>query len=143
LSNVSDELKREIWSNFSEMQHIFLATVDGNQPKVRPVTLIRLKDRFFVATGSNDAKVRQLKQNPKAEFCLLLEKGESKGTLRAECSAKIVMDKGVKADVYNKVAFLKEFWKSPEDPGYTLVELQPSAFEYMKPGTIESVKVQL
>jgi uncharacterized pyridoxamine 5'-phosphate oxidase family protein len=143
LSNVSDEYKREIWCNFSEMQHIFLATVDGNQPKVRPVTLIRLKDRFFVATGSNDAKVRQLKQNPKAEFCLLLEKGESKGTLRAECSAKIVMDKGVKADVYNKVAFLKEFWKSPEDPGYTLVELQPSAFEYMKPGTIESVKVQL
>jgi len=143
LSNVSDELKREIWSNFSEMQHIFLATVDGNQPKVRPVTLIRLKDRFFVATGSNDAKVRQLKQNPKAEFCLLLEKGESKGTLRAECSAKIVMDKGVKADVYHKVAFLKEFWKSPEDLGYTLVELQPSAFEYMKPGTIESVKVQL
>jgi uncharacterized pyridoxamine 5'-phosphate oxidase family protein len=143
LNDTHDELKREIWDNFSEQQHIFLATVEEDQPRVRPVTLIHLQDKFFFATGSNDAKVRQIKQNPKTEFCLLLEKNEQKGTIRAQCSAKIVEDKGVKAHVFSKISFLREFWKTPEDPSYTLVKLHPVGIEYMKPGNVQSVKIKL
>ena len=142
LDENKEKLKQEIWENFVEFQHVFLATVDDDQPRVRPVTLIHLLDKLFVATGSGDAKVRQIRQNPKAEFCLLLEKGEEKGTVRMECLAKIVTDKGVKARLYEKVPFLKEFWKTPEDPSYALISLEPIGFEYLKPGTIESVKVR-
>lgn len=143
MNDTNDELKREVWDNFSEQQHIFLATVEEDQPRVRPVTLIHLQDKFFFATGSNDAKIKQIKQNPKTEFCLLLEKNEQKGTIRAQCSAKIVDDKSVKADIFSKIPFLREFWKNPEDPSYTLVKLHPVEFEYMKTGSVQSVKIKV
>jgi len=143
LNDANDELIQEVWKNFSEEPHIFLATMEGGQPRVRPVTLVYLQDKLFITTGSNDAKVKQIKENPKTEFCLLLEKDERKGTIRVECEARIVEDKGVKADVYNNISFAKEFWGSPEDPNFTLIGLQPIAFEYMKPGTVEAVKIRL
>ena len=143
MNGANVELKEEVWKNFSGEPHIFLATAEGGQPRVRPVTLIHLHDKLFVTTGSSDAKVKQIKQNPRTEFCLLLEKGGRKGTIRAECVVQIVEDKDVKADVYNNVSFAKEFWTSSEDPNYTLIELQPTSFEYMKPGSVQSVKMKL
>jgi uncharacterized pyridoxamine 5'-phosphate oxidase family protein len=143
LNDVNDELIQEVWKSFSGEPHIFLATIKGAQPRVRPVTLICLQNKLFVTTGSNDAKVKQIKQNPKIEFCLMLEREERKGTIRAECEARIVENKDIKADVYNNISFAKEFWESPEDPNYTLIRLQPEAFEYMKPGSIQAVKIKL
>jgi uncharacterized pyridoxamine 5'-phosphate oxidase family protein len=135
-------LRKEVWSHFDELQNVFLATVEGDQPRLRPVTLIRLSDRLFFATGAGEAKVGQIKSNPRVEFCLLLEKGESKGTVRTECLAKIVTDMAVKSELYNKVPFMKEFWSSPEDKRYTLVELTPKGFEYMPIGSMQATKIK-
>lgn len=143
MSDADDELRREVWENFGEEPHIFLATTEGDQPKVRPVTLIYLQNKLFVTTGTSDAKVNQINQNPKTEFCLLLEKDGRKGTIRVECAAKIVENKDVKTDVYNNISFAKEFWRSPEDPNYTVIELKPIRFAYMKPGSIETVEIEL
>jgi len=143
LTDANDKLKEEIWKNFSEQQHVFLATADENQPRVRPVTLIHLRDRLFVATGSSDAKTKQIRGNPKTEFCLLIEKDAQKGTIRAECIAEIIEAKEVKAVVYNKIPFLKEYWGSPEDPDYALIELQPISCEYMKLGSIHAIRMKL
>ena len=143
MKDINDELRREVWENFSGEPHIFLATTEGDQPRVRPVTLIHLQNKLFVTTGSTDAKVKQTKQNPKTEFCLLVEKDERKGTIRVECVAKIVENKDVKTDVYNNISFAKEFWRGPEDPNYTVIELKPISLEYMKPGSIQAVRIKL
>lgn len=141
MNDASDELIQEVWKSFSGEPHIFLATIEGDQPRVRPVTLIRLQNKLFVTTGSNDAKVKQIRQNPKTEFCLLLEKDERQGTIRAECVAEIVEDKDVKADVYDSISFAKEFWGSPMDPNYAVIRLEPVGFEYMKPGSVQAVRM--
>ena len=143
LNEPGKDLEREIWKSFSKEQHVFLATVEGDQPRVRPVTLIHLKDRLYVTTGTGDAKVQQIKGNAKTEFCLLLEEKESKGTLRAECIAKLIEDKNAKNYVYHNISFSNEFWKNPEDPDFTLIELQPVAFEYMKPGATQAKKISM
>ena len=143
MNNKSEKLEQEVWRNFTEQQHVFFATAEADQPRIRPVTLIRLHDELLVATGSNDAKVKQIKQNPKTEFCLLIEKDDKKGTIRTECRAHIVKDKNVKAEVYNKIPFIREFFKNPEDARYALIKLQPCVFEYMRPGSIEAVKIKL
>jgi uncharacterized pyridoxamine 5'-phosphate oxidase family protein len=142
MEKANSELKKEISSSFVEQQNVYLATANKDQPKVRPVTLIHAKNRLFVATSTNDAKVKQIMQIPKTEFCLLLEKGEAKGTLRAECMATIVKDMKIKSELHEKIPFMKEFWKTPSDPAYALIEFQPSTFEYMKPGTMAAVKVK-
>lgn len=137
------ELRKEIEGHFAEQQYVFLATAEGNQPRVRPVTLIKLENKLLVATGSKDAKVLQIKQNPKIEFCLLIEREEKKGTIRAECIANIIKDFNIKTIVFNKISFMKEFFKTPSDPNYTLVEINPIKFEYMRPDSIEAIKVVL
>jgi uncharacterized pyridoxamine 5'-phosphate oxidase family protein len=143
LNDKNEDLIQEVWKNFSEQQHVFFATTEADQPRVRPVTLIRLQDELFVATDSNDAKIHQIKQNPKTEFCLLIEKGEKRGTIRAECKAWIVKDKDVKAEVYNKIFFIRKYFETPEDPSYALIKLEPVGFEYMKPGSVEAMKIKL
>jgi general stress protein 26 len=104
---------------------------------------VHLRDKLYVTTGSDNAKVKQIAQNPRTEFCLLLEEGERKGTIRAECVARIVQDKEVKADVFNSISFAEEFWAGPEDPSYTVIELKPVIFEYMKPENMEAIKIEL
>jgi uncharacterized pyridoxamine 5'-phosphate oxidase family protein len=142
MSSTHEDLEQEILRSFVEQQNVFLATADGNQPRLRPVPLIRLKNRLFVATGAGDAKVKQIKQNPKTEFCLLLEKEGKKGPIRAECVAELVQNRNLKAEAYNKIPFMKEFWSSPEDSGYALIELRPTGYEYMRAGSMEAIKVR-
>ncbi len=42
---------------------VFLATLDGDHPRVRPVTTIENNGELFVLTGSEDAKFHQIQQN--------------------------------------------------------------------------------
>jgi uncharacterized pyridoxamine 5'-phosphate oxidase family protein len=140
---VSDgKLREEIWSGFVGQQNVFLATVEGDQPRLRPVSLLRFGDKLFVATGTGSAKAKQVKQNPKIEFCLLMEKDGKYGTIRAECVAKLVTDMKTKAEVYNNVAFMKEFWTSPNDARFALIALQPASYEYMPMGSMQATKVK-
>ncbi|UCG36969.1 MAG: pyridoxamine 5'-phosphate oxidase family protein [Candidatus Bathyarchaeota archaeon] len=128
--------------SFAEQQYVFLATVEGDQPRVRPVTLINLWNRMFVATGSDDAKTQQIRKNYHVELCFLTEKDERKGSIRAECHASVIEDKETKAAVFERVSFIKEFFKTAQDPAYALIEFQPTLFEYMRPGSIEAVRLR-
>ena len=48
----------------------YLATVDGNQPRVRPFgTALIFEGRLYIQTGRVKAVSRQLAANPKAEIC--------------------------------------------------------------------------
>jgi uncharacterized pyridoxamine 5'-phosphate oxidase family protein len=131
-----------MFERFTKQQNVFLATVEGDQPRLRPVTLIRFQDRFFFATGSNNAKVKQIKHNPKTEFCLMFGRKGNRGTIRAECTAKFVMEKKTKTDIFDNIPLFHEFWKSPEDPSYVLIELIPHSFEYYRPGDKEAIKIK-
>ena len=48
----------------------FLATVDGDQPRVRPFgTALVYSDKLYIQTGKVKDVSKQLKSNPKAEIC--------------------------------------------------------------------------
>ena len=129
-------LRHEILNHIQGKFIAFLATVEGDQPKVRVVELISIDDNFYLATGSDNAKVVQIKLNPKTEFCLLIEKEDKSGSLRVECRAKIIEDVDLKTVMYNRVEEWWEFYDSPNDPRFTLIELKPTFFIFNKPGTL-------
>ena len=53
-----------------EAQTYYLATVDGDQPKVRPFgTALAYNDKLYIQTGKVKAVSKQLANNPKAEIC--------------------------------------------------------------------------
>ena len=53
-----------------EAKVYYLATVDGDQPRVRPFgTALAYNGRLYIQTGKVKAVSRQLAANPKAEIC--------------------------------------------------------------------------
>ena len=53
-----------------EAQTYYLATVEGDQPRVRPFgTALVYKDKLYIQTGKVKPVSHQLNANPKAEIC--------------------------------------------------------------------------
>lgn len=135
----SDEVKK-ILLNLKDTQTVFFATFDGDYSRVRPVTLIYLFDRFFIATGLQDSKVDQLKKYPNAEFCCMLKENNFSGYIRSSGISRLIEDAEIKKDLFENIGYLKDYFKSPDDKCYCLIEILPKKFEYMKPGDQISVK---
>ena len=57
----------------------YLATVDGDQPRVRPFgTILLFEDKLYIQTGKSKDVSRQIQANPKVEICCFAE-GTCKG----------------------------------------------------------------
>ena len=133
MSDKFKDFKAEIWRRFKDYPHIFLATQENDQPRIRPVTLVNFDQKFWVLTGTRSAKVRQIRENPKVEFCLLFNEGKHHGYIRAAGLAKIISDKEIKTKVAEHCDFFSNHWKSFDDPNYTLLELKLDEIEYLRP----------
>lgn len=53
-------LKDEVLKHFKKMQTVYYATYDGTMPRVRPMALIYHNNRFWISTGTKNAKVKQI-----------------------------------------------------------------------------------
>ena len=60
----------EVKNFIKECGAYFLATVDGDQPRVRPFgTVAVFEDKLYIQTGKSKDVSKQLQANPKAEIC--------------------------------------------------------------------------
>lgn len=140
---MSDDLLDEAYSRFEKNTHVTLATVEGNQPRLRTITLIYDEEGFFFATGTSSQKVSHVRENPFTEFILNLKQGENKGYLRGECIANIVGDQDFITRLFHENAFMSKLWNGPEDPNLTIIELKPVVFYYLRPGDWTSIKIEI
>jgi general stress protein 26 len=138
-----DDIKKEVWSLLKKNQPVFLATADGKQPRVRPVTLIHHDQKLWITTGTNSAKTKQLKSNPKTEFSWVFGSKEQTGCIRIAGEAKIVEDMKTKAKIAGVIKFFDQFWKGVDDPSYTLLHISPKEVEYMRPGEMKIRRFKL
>ena len=134
------EIERAL-EHFHFLNRIVLATSEGDQPRLRPVTLIHLDGRFLITTGTRDNKVDQIMGNPKVEFLLLLPEGDDTGYIRCKCVASILDDREMRRVLYEKVPHVSLLWEGPEDESLTIIELEPLEYDYMKPGDFTSRKI--
>ena len=64
----------EIYEFLKNAQTYYLATVEGDQPRVRPFGTVDLfEGRLYVQTGKFKPVSRQLHANPKAELCAFMD----------------------------------------------------------------------
>ncbi len=60
----------KVCSFLKEAQTYYLATVDGDQPRVRPFGTVNIfEDKLYIQTGRVKDVAKQLIANPKAEIC--------------------------------------------------------------------------
>ena len=61
---------QKVLTFLDEASTYFLATVEGDQPRVRPFgTALVYNDKLYIQTGKIKAVSKQLSVNPKAEIC--------------------------------------------------------------------------
>lgn len=94
-----------------EAQTYYLATVEGDQPRVRPFgTALLWEGKLYIQTGKVKSVSRQLAANPKAEICAF------KDGKWLRVSGELVNDddREVKAAMLEKMPMLKGMY-SPDD----------------------------
>jgi len=134
---MSEDLKKEVLAHLSGYSSVMLATVDADGPHVRPVTLIEFDNAYWIETGTTSAKVRQIRDNPKVELCLVFADGENSGYVRLAGRAEIVTDASIRESVSAHTKFFADYWDGSDDPSFTLLRIIPATVEYMRPGEME------
>jgi general stress protein 26 len=115
-----------------------LATAEGGHPRVRPVTLINYDHKFWVATGTNSAKVREIKGNPNIEFCLQFQGEAGGGYVRIAGLGDVVTDHETKKKLAEHIDYFDKHWTGADDPSYALIQIIPVEVEYMRPGDMDA-----
>jgi uncharacterized pyridoxamine 5'-phosphate oxidase family protein len=101
----------------SDMKMCFLATIDGDQPRVRAVELwFADPTGFYFYTGAAKSFYTQLKNNPKAELCFYKPGQDSGRMMRVTGSVEFLNMIVLKERLLAEKAFLRSIVHSPDDP---------------------------
>lgn len=83
---------QRVYEFLKEAHVYYLATVEGDQPRVRPFgTAHVFEDKLYIQTGAIKPVSHQILENPKVEICAF-HKGK---TLRVAC--ELVLDERIEA----------------------------------------------
>jgi len=134
---------KSLLEKFETMQTCYLATYDGEFPRVRPMILIQHEGRFWLATGTEDDKTLQIKNHPKVALSVTLSEGDNESYVRIKGIAKHSQDPAERTAIWNIATYISRYWDSPEHPGFGLVEVKPVAISYMAPNTTVEIDVEL
>ncbi|HPF08299.1 MAG TPA: pyridoxamine 5'-phosphate oxidase family protein [Candidatus Cloacimonadota bacterium] len=122
--------------HLKKLQMVHLATIEADQPRLRPMTMIYWQQRFWFATGSQDRKAIQLKANPKAEWCLIVPGEDCTGYLKGSGVMRTETDPAIRKALADYAQFLYDYWKDASDPDFVLYEMQISELKLMLPGAM-------
>ena len=60
----------EVYEFLKKCETYYLATVEGDQPRVRPFGTIDIfEDKHYIQTGNSKEVSKQIQKNPKVELC--------------------------------------------------------------------------
>ena len=102
----------KVYQFLSEAQTYYLATVEGDQPRVRPFGTVLLRDgKLYIQTGKVKDVSRQLAANPKAELCAF----KDGRWLRLAGELVNDDDRGAKLAMLEKMPVLKGMYSADDD----------------------------
>lgn len=118
-----------------------LATLDGDQPRTRPVSPVRT-ERFtvYVASLRSSGKTAELEANPKVELCYCTKDHDQ---VRITGRAELVTDPGVRQSIWDTNPLLRAYLKSVENPEFMLYRITPLRVRFMREWALEYTEVPL
>lgn len=108
---------KRVYDFLKEVGTYYLATMDGDQPRVRPFGTVNVfEDKLYIQTGKVKSVVKQIVANPKVEICAM------KGDEWIRVAATLVEDDRVEAQesMLNAYPSLRAMYKTGSD-GNTIV----------------------
>lgn len=118
-----------------------LATIDGDQPRVRPVSPVRT-DGFvvYVANLRRYGKTAELAANPKAELCYT---DDQHNQVRITATAEILADPALKREIWDQSPLLRAYLRDLDNPELILYRFLPQRVRYMQEWALEYHEVPL
>ena len=116
-----------------------LATVDGDQPRLRPVSPVKT-DGFtiYVANLRSYGKTAEIAANPKVELCYV---DDGHNQVRITGLAEIVTERPLLEEIWNANALLRQYLGSLDNPDLIVYRLRPSRVRYMQEWALEYYEV--
>lgn len=119
----------------------YLATMDGDQPRLRPVSPVGT-DRFtvYVANLRQYHKTAEIAANPKVELCYL---DDGHNQVRITGVAEIVTDSALLQEIWDANPLLRQYLVRIDNPAFILYRVVPHRVRYMREWALEYYDVPL
>src|SRR5580765_4434649 len=112
-----------------------LASIDGNQPRVRPVSPVRT-DGFvvYVANLKMYHKTAEIAANPNVELCYM---DEHHNQVRLTGVAEIVTERPLLQEIWDANPLMRQYLGSLDNPMLLVYRIKPSRVRYMQEWALE------
>ena len=118
-----------------------LATMDGDQPRLRPVSPVRT-DGFtvYVANLRSYGKTREIAANAKVELCYL---DDDHDQVRITGTAETVTDRPTLESIWETNPLLRSYLGSIDNPELIIYRITPNRVRFMREWALEYFEVPL
>ena len=118
-----------------------LATVDSDQPRVRPVSPVRTEGfTVFIANLRSYGKTQEIESNPKVELCYT---DDGHNQVRITGTADVVTDRALLEDIWSTNPLMRAYLGSIDNPALIVYQVTPSRVRFMKEWALEYHEVPL
>ena len=118
-----------------------LATIDGDQPRVRPVSPVLVEGfTVYVANLRSYGKTREIAENPKVELNYL---DENHDQVRITGVAEVLTEQVKLREIWESNALLRRYLGSPENPELIVYRIRPVRVRFMREWALEYHEVPL
>ena len=118
-----------------------LASIDGDRPRVRPITPVRT-DGFvvYIANLRDYHKTGEIEANPNVELCYL---DSNHDQVRIEGIAEVVADRDLLQDIWDANPLLRNYLGSIDNPDPIVYRVVPGRVRFMREWALEYHEVPL
>ena len=118
-----------------------LASIDGDQPRLRPVSPVRT-DGFtiYVANLRGYHKTAEISANPKVELCYM---NSGHDQVRITGVAIVESDRAVLQEIWDGNPLLRQYLGSIDNPQLLVYRVEPTQVRYMREWALEYHDVPL
>ena len=122
-------------------QFPMLASIDGDQPRLRPVSPVRTEGFVvYVANLRMYHKTGEIAANPRVELCYL---DDGHNQVRLTGLAEIVTDRPLLEEIWQANPLMRQYLGSLDNPALIVYRIQPTQVRYMQEWALEYYEVAL
>ncbi len=118
-----------------------LASMDGDQPRLRPVSPVRT-DGFvvYIANLRTYHKTAEIAANPKVELCYLDERHDQ---VRITGVAEVMTERSLLQDIWGANPLLRHYLGSLDNPALIVYRIVPNRVRFMREWALDYHDVPL
>ena len=119
----------------------YLASVDGDQPRLRPVSPVKT-DQFtvYVANLRSYGKTAEIAANPRVELCYMNAEHDQ---VRITGMAEVVTDPQLLEEIWEANPLLRQYLGTIDNPALILYRVNPTRVRYMREWALEYHEVAI